>query len=229
MPRLKHIGFVLFDDLTQLDFTGPLQVLNRIPGVKIHLVARQAGPIKTDCGPFILADTGFSDCPQLDLVCVPGGWGVDAAMEDTATLDFLRQQAPGSQFITSVCTGAFVLGAAGLLEGRKATTHWRYHPALARFGATPVKARVVRDGNLFTGGGVTAGIDFALTIVRELYGEALAQAVQLGLEYDPAPPVDAGSPDKAPGPVREAVEGSFAPRWEAFLDVVDRVAVKADA
>jgi len=229
MPRLKHIGFVLFDDLTQLDFTGPLQVLNRIPGIKTHLVAGQAGPVRTDCGPFILADTSFADCPQLDLICVPGGWGVDAAMEDAATLDFLRQQALGAQFITSVCTGAFILGAAGLLEGRQATTHWRYHAALSRFGAEPVKARVVRDGNLFTGGGVTAGIDFALTILRELYGEALAQAVQLGLEYDPAPPVDAGSPDKAPGPVRDAVEARFAPRWDAFLEVVDRVTVKVDA
>ena len=229
MPRLKHIGFVLFDDLTQLDFTGPLQVLNRIPGIKTHLVAGRAGPVRTDCGPFILADTSFADCPQLELICVPGGWGVDAAMEDAATLDFLRQQALGAQFITSVCTGAFILGAAGLLEGRQATTHWRYHAALSRFGAEPVKARVVRDGNLFTGGGVTAGSGFALTILRELYGGALAQAVQRGLEYGPAPPVDAGSPDKAPGPVRDAVEARFAPRWDAFLEVVDRVTVKVDA
>ncbi|RKQ96673.1 DJ-1/PfpI family protein [Maricaulis maris] len=229
MTTLRHIGFLLFDDLTQLDFTGPLQVLTRIPGAKVHLVARAAGPVRTDCGPFILADTSFQDCPQLDLICVPGGWGVDAAMEDAATLAFLRRQAEGAQFITSVCTGAFVLGAAGLLAGRKATTHWRYHSALSRFGAEPVRERVVRDGNLFTGGGVTAGIDFALTIVKELYGDGVAQAVQLGLEYDPHPPVDSGTPEKASALVLDAVESRFAPRWEAFLQVVDRVADTADA
>lgn len=223
MPRLRHIGFLLFDDLTQLDFTGPLQVLNRIPGASVYLVARQAGPIRTDCGPFILADTAYADCPQLDLICVPGGWGVDQAMEDGETLDFLRQQAAGAQYVTSVCTGAFVLGAAGLLQGVKATTHWRYHAALSRFGAEPVQARVVRDGSVFTGGGVTAGIDFALTIVQEIYGEGLAQAIQLGLEYDPQPPVDCGSPTAAPTAILDAVETRFAPRWDAFLEVVDRV------
>jgi len=229
MTRVRKIGFVLFDDLTQLDFTGPLQVLHRIPGASVHLVARKAGPIRTDCGPFILADTSFSDCPQLDLICVPGGWGVDAAMEDVETLTFLRNQAASAKFVTSVCTGAFVLGAAGLLEGRRATTHWRYHAALPRFGAEPVQARVVRDDNLFTGGGVTAGIDFALTIVREICGEAVAQAIQLGLEYDPAPPVDSGTPGKASAPVLDAVEQSFEPRWKAFLEVVDRVAGRVEA
>ena len=223
MTGLRRIGFLLFDDLTQLDFTGPLQVLNRIPGASIYLVAKAAGPVRTDCGPFILADTGFGDCPQLDLICVPGGWGVDAAMEDEATLAFLRRQAANAQFITSVCTGAFVLGAAGLLAGRKATTHWRYHPALVHFGAEPVAARVVRDGNLITGGGVTAGLDFALTIVKEVCGAALAEAIQLGLEYDPCPPVDSGTPDKASPAVRDAVESRFAPRWDAFLQVVNRV------
>ncbi|WP_291843656.1 DJ-1/PfpI family protein [Maricaulis sp.] len=229
MTRLRHIGFLLFDDLTQLDFTGPLQVLNRIPGATVHLVAQAAGPVRTDCGPFILADTAYEDCPQLDLICVPGGWGVDAAMEDAAILAFLRHQAKDAQFITSVCTGAFVLGAAGLLEGHKATTHWRYHPALARFGAEPVRERVVRDGKLFTGGGVTAGIDFALTIVKEVCGDGLAEAIQLGLEYDPHPPVDSGSPEKASEPVRDAVESRFAPRWQAFLQVVDRVTGTVDA
>jgi cyclohexyl-isocyanide hydratase len=228
MTRLRRIGFLLFDDVTQLDFTGPLQVLNRLPGISIHLVARAAGPVRTDCGPFILADTAFEDCPQLDLICVPGGWGVDQAMEDAPTLDFLRRQAAGAQYVTSVCTGAFVLGAAGLLAGRKATTHWRYQAALTRFGAEAVQARVVRDGSLFTGGGVTAGIDFALTIVRELYGDDLARSIQLGLEYDPAPPFDCGSPGKASATVLDAVESRFAPRWEAFLDVVDRVTAASD-
>ena len=223
MTRLRHIGFLLFDDLTQLDFTGPLQVLNRIPGATVHLVARQQGPVRTDCGPFILADTDFANCPQLDLICVPGGWGIDQAMEDDATLDFLRRQAAGAQYVTSVCTGAFILGAAGLLHGVKATTHWRYHSALPRLGAIPVQARVVRDGSVFTGGGVTAGIDFALTIVREVFGEGLAQAIQLGLEYDPHPPVDCGSPTKASPAILDAVDSQFAPRWDAFLRVVDRL------
>ncbi len=221
MTHTFTIGFVLFDDITQLDFTGPLQVLSRLPGAQVHLVARNLDPVRTDCGPFILPDTAFADCPQLDLICVPGGFGVDAAMGDEATVKFLQKQALGAQFITSVCTGAFLLAAAGLLAGKRATTHWRYHDYLARFGAIPVRDRVVRDGNLFTGGGVTAGIDFAFTIVRDLAGEAVAEAIQLGLEYDPHPPVLAGTPDLASPPVRDAVEQRFAPRIAAFERLVD--------
>lgn len=192
-----HIGFLLFPNITQLDFTGPLQVLSRLPGAKIYLVAKTAGPIETDCGPFILADTDFNNCPPLDLLCVPGGFGIDQAMQDADTIAFVKRQAAGARYVTSVCTGAFILGAAGLLEGKRATTHWAWHDRLARVGAEPVKARVVRDGNLFTGGGVTAGIDFALTIMAEIAGEAVARAIQLGVEYDPAPPFDSGSPDVA--------------------------------
>jgi cyclohexyl-isocyanide hydratase len=223
MTDTLTIGFLLFDDITQLDFTGPLQVLSRLPGAKVHLVAKSLDPVRTDCGPFILPDTTLADCPDLDLVCIPGGFGVDAAMEDADIVDFVKRQAKAARYVTSVCTGAFVLGAAGLLEGRKATTHWRYHDHLAAFGAEPVKARVVRDGNLFTGGGVTAGIDFAFTIAVEIAGQAFAEAIQLGLEYDPHPPVDSGSPDKASAPVRGAVEQRFGPRVEAFAGVVDRV------
>jgi len=223
MTDTLTIGFLLFDDITQLDFTGPLQVLSRLPGAKVHLVARTRDAVRTDSGPFILPDTTLAECPGLDLLCIPGGFGVDAAMEDAEIVDFVKRQATGARYVTSVCTGAFVLGAAGLLEGRKATTHWRYHDHLAAFGAEPVTARVVRDGDLFTGGGVTAGIDFAFTIAVEIAGETVAQAIQLGLEYDPHPPVDSGSPDKAPDPVRGAVEQRFAPRVAAFAEVVERV------
>jgi cyclohexyl-isocyanide hydratase len=228
MTDALKIGFVLFDDLTQLDFTGPLQVLSRLPGAEVHLVAKSLSPVRTDCGPFIMPDTRLADCPGLDLICIPGGFGVDAAMQDGETVDFVKRQAAGARYVTSVCTGAFILGAAGLLEGRKATTHWRYHDYLARFGAEPVKARVVRDGNLFTGGGVTAGIDFAFTIAVEIAGETMAQAIQLGLEYDPCPPVDSGAPEKASERVRAGIEQRFAPRIEAFEQVVDTVLARPE-
>jgi len=222
------IGFVLFDDITQLDFTGPLQFLCRIPDAKAVLVAKSLDPIQTDCGPFILPTHTLENCPDLDLICVPGGFGVDAVMEDPAYLDFLRQQAETAKYVTSVCTGAFILGAAGLLDGVKATTHWRYHEYLSRFGALPVKDRVVRDGRVITGGGVTAGVDFGLTVVKELAGDGVAAAIQLGLEYDPAPPLNAGHPDHVPAPIKDAVEQRFAPRVEAFAKVVDRLTASQD-
>lgn len=211
-----RIGFVLFDDLTQLDFTGPLQVLHRLPGAEVHLVAKTMQPVQTDCGPFIMPSTSLGDCPDLDLICIPGGFGIDNAMRDRELIDFVRRQAVQAQYVTSVCTGAFILGAAGLLRGKRATTHWSYHDELARVGATPTEGRVVRDGNLFTGGGVTAGIDFALTIVREIAGESMAQAIQLGLEYDPHPPVDAGSPHKAPPAIVKLLKQRFEPRLADF-------------
>lgn len=222
-----RIGFLLFHELTQLDFTGPLQVLHRLPGAEVHLVAERIEPIRTDCGPFILPTVTVDACPQLDLICVPGGFGIDDAMRNPALIGFLRRQAADAQYITSVCTGSFVLGAAGLLEGKKATTHWSYHDALTRVGAIPTRARVVRDGRIFTGGGVTAGIDFALTVVSEIAGQAVAEAIQLGLEYDPAPPVDSGSPDKASATVRSAIDQRFAPRLEAFHSALSEALEKA--
>jgi cyclohexyl-isocyanide hydratase len=223
MSKPFKIGFVLFDDLTQLDFTGPLQVLSRIPGAEVHLVARSLEPVLTDCGPFIMPTITLADCPQLDLICVPGGFGIDEAMQDAQIIDFLKAQAEAAHYVTSVCTGSFVLGAAGLLEGKRATTHWSYHDALSRVGAIPIRERVVRDGNIFTGGGVTAGIDFALTIVRELAGDGVAEAIQLGLEYDPKPPVDSGSPDKARPEILAMAKGRFAPRLVKFHAAVDAV------
>jgi cyclohexyl-isocyanide hydratase len=210
------IGFLLFDNLTQLDFTGPLQVLSRLPGAQVHLVAKTLDPVETDCGPFILPTTTLIDCPDLDLLCVPGGFGIDQAMNDRQVIAFVKRQAVVAKYVTSVCTGAFVLGAAGLLRGKRATTHWSYHAELPKVGAIPVKERTVRDGDLFTGGGVTAGIDFALTLVAEIAGHRVAEAIQLGLEYDPQPPVNSGSPESAQPETLKAVTGRFSPRIEEF-------------
>ncbi len=217
------LGFLLFDDLTQLDFTGPLQVLSRLPGAQTVLIAKTDGPVRTDCGPFILPTHTLETAPDLDLLCVPGGFGVDAVMQDEALLEFVRHQGERARYVTSVCTGAFILGAAGLLTGKRATTHWRYHDHLAAFGAIPVRQRVVHDGRLISGGGVTAGIDFAFSVVREIAGEAVASAIQLGLEYDPKPPLNAGHPDRASVEVRQAVEARFAPRMDGFERLVSRL------
>ncbi|MGG5821667.1 DJ-1/PfpI family protein [Falsiroseomonas sp. HW251] len=197
-PPTLDIGLLVFPRITHLDMTGPHEVLASLPGARVRLVWKDTAPVRADSGLMLTPDTAFADCPPLDLICVPGGPGVGALMEDDETLAFLRRQAEGARYVTSVCTGALVLGAAGLLRGRRATTHWASHDFLPAFGATPVKARVVRDGNLFTGGGVTAGIDFALTIAAEIAGEEAAQAIQLRIEYAPDPPFQAGDPDTAP-------------------------------
>src|SRR6266850_366708 len=147
--------------------------------------------------PFHIGLLLFPDITQLDLICVPGGAGMNALLNDAETLDFIRAQAKGARYVTSVCTGALVLGAAGLLQGKRAATHWMSREMLRAFGATPVAERVVVDGNVITGGGVTAGIDFALTVAAEAFGTELAKAIQLGIEYDPRPPFDAGSPERA--------------------------------
>jgi cyclohexyl-isocyanide hydratase len=222
-------GFVVFPNLTQLDFTGPLQVLHRLPGATTHIVAKTREPVPSD-GPLAIPPTAtFADCPPLDLLCVPGGFGVDQAVEDEETLAFVRRAAAHARYVTSVCTGAFVLGAAGLLRGTRATTHWAYHHLLPRVGAIPVSARVVRDGRTITGGGVTAGIDFAFTVMREIAGADVAQAVQLGLEYDPEPPFAGGSPGRAPAAIKAAVDARYAPRLPAFERVLDRVAPRLRA
>ena len=192
-----RIGFVLFPGLTQLDLTGPYEVLARLPGAEIHLVWKDLAPVHSDRGLEIVPTDTFDSCPTLDLICVPGGPGINALLTDDVTLSFIRHQAWGARYVTSVCTGALVLGAAGLLQGKRATTHWMSHDLLAEFGAIPVKARVVTDGRLITGGGVTAGIDFALTVIAELAGRELAEAIELGLEYDPQPPFGTGSPERA--------------------------------
>jgi cyclohexyl-isocyanide hydratase len=210
------IGFVIFPNLTQLDFTGPLQVLHRLPGARTHIVAKTRDPVPSDCGLSLLPTATFQDCPALDLICVPGGAGVSGAIADRATIDFVRRQGERAKYVTSVCTGAFVLGVAGLLRGRRATTHWAYTHLLPLIGATYEKARVVRAGNVFTGGGVTAGIDFALTVAAEVAGAEAAQRIQLSIEYDPAPPFSAGSPDTAPTPVRDRLAPVYEQRLASF-------------
>jgi len=223
------IGFLLFPRLTQLDFTGPFEVLSRLPGATVRLLWKQAGPVRSDTGLTMLADTALADCPPLDLICVPGGPGVAALMEDAEVLDFLRRQAPGARWVTSVCTGALVLGAAGLLRGKRATTHWASHDFLAALGAEPVQARVVRDGGLVTGGGVTAGIDFALAIAAEIAGPETAQAIQLQIEYAPQPPFRAGHPDEAPAEVLAAARARGAGMRAEREALVARVAARLAA
>jgi cyclohexyl-isocyanide hydratase len=200
---------VIFPGITQLDFTGPFEVLSRLstpPSIsvssmfahsKTHIVAKTMLPVSSDRGLGILPTCTFQSCPPLDLICVPGGAGVVEALADAEMLDFIRHQGRRAKYVTSVCMGAFLLGAAGLLKGRRAATHWAYADLLPLVGASHEKARVVRDGNIFTSGGVTSGIDFAFRIVAELVGPEVAQAIQLGIEYDPSPPFDAGHPDKA--------------------------------
>lgn len=215
-----NIGFVIFPNLTQLDFTGPLEVLHRLPGCKIHIAAKSLDPVPSDCGLSLLPTTTFKDCCQLDLICVPGGGGVVGIMADRETVDFVRKQATGARYITSVCTGAFVLGVAGLLKGRRATTHWAYTGLLALVGATFENARIVKDGNVVTAGGVASGIDFALHIATEIVGEETAQAIQLSIEYDPAPPFTSGHPDRAPASVTALVAPRYAKRREAYRAVL---------
>ncbi|HEY3849175.1 MAG TPA: DJ-1/PfpI family protein [Acetobacteraceae bacterium] len=200
-----RIGLLLFPRMTQLDLTGPFEVFAKLPDAEVLLLWKTLQPVEAETGLRLLPHATLRNCPPLDVVCVPGGPGVDALMEDAEMLEWLRAQAEHARYVSSVCTGALVLGAAGLLRNKHATTHWASRDLLAAFGAIPTVGRVVRDGNLFTGGGVTAGIDFALTMVAELAGPAAAQAIQLQIEYAPAPPFDAGTPETAPAAVIEAV------------------------
>jgi cyclohexyl-isocyanide hydratase len=211
-----RIGFILFPNVTQLDFTGPLQMLHRVPGAETHILARTMEPVPSDCGLGLVPTGTFASAPALDMICVPGGFGVGAAIRDAETLDFVREAGRSARYVTSVCTGAFVLGAAGLLRGRRATTHWAYHHLLPSVGAIPQHGRVVRDGDVFTGGGVTAGIDFALTVAAEIASPAVAQRIQLAMEYDPAAPFDAGTPDRAPVETTDGLKTFYAPRIAEF-------------
>ena len=216
-----QIGLLLFPKLTQLDLTGPLQVFASLPGANVHLIWKRIEPVPSDSVLMLLPTVTFADCPQLDVICVPGGIGTDDLVNDQETLDFLRAQAAGAKYVTSVCTGSLVLGAAGLLEGYRAATHWTAMDYLPLFGATPARTRVCVDRNRITGGGVTAGIDFALTLVSILADRQTAEAIQLRLEYNPAPPCDAGSPDTAPPEVLARLQATIAkikPRREEALN-----------
>lgn len=205
-----HVGILLFPNLTLQDAIGPYQAFARTPGFTVHMIARTMEPVPDQHGLQILPTTDFQSAPKLDLLCVPGGYGEADAYEDPATLEYVRKVAGEAQFLTSVCTGSLILGAAGLLRGRRATCHWSALELLALFGAEPVAERVVEDGTLITGGGVTAGLDFALHVIARLKGEGVAQGVQLSMEYAPQPPFDAGRPETAPAEVLEKVEESIA-------------------
>jgi cyclohexyl-isocyanide hydratase len=229
LSTLLQIGLLVFPKVTQLDLTGPVQVFSHVPGAKVHLIWKRIEPVKSDAVLVLTPTTTFADCPQLDVICVPGGAGADDLLDDEDVLAFLRRQAEGAKFVSSVCTGSLVLGAAGLLRGKRAATHWGWRHLLVPFGATPDSARVVRDGNVITGGGVTAGIDFALTVVAELAGAETAQAIQLGIEYTPDPPFDAGSPETAPpailGRVRERYAAAAPERQRKVDEAAARLGV----
>lgn len=199
------VAFVLFPNVTQLDLTGPAQVLSRLGNASIHLVAGSTDPVMTDAGFSINPTCTYSECSKPNIICVPGGSGVNEAMLDRELIEWLRRMSSSADWLTSVCTGSLVLGAAGLLRGKRATSHWLSRSLLAEFGATPVAERVVFDGNVVTGGGVTAGIDFALSLTAKIRGEEHAKLVQLSLEYDPQPPFRAGSPDSAGKEITELV------------------------
>jgi cyclohexyl-isocyanide hydratase len=214
---------LLFPRMTQLDLTGPFEVFTRLPDAQVLLLSKTLEPVEADSGLRLLPYATLRDCPQLDVICVPGGPGVNALMEDAEVLDWLRRQSEQAHYVSSVCTGSLVLGAAGLLRGKHATSHWNSHDMLPAFGAIPTEGRVVRDGNLFTASGVTAGIDFALTMVAELAGSQVARAIQLQIEYAPAPPFDAGTPESAPSDIVRAARARGAAMRKEREAIVARV------
>lgn len=218
------VGLLLFPDMTQLDLTGPYEVFARLPSTDLHLIWKTVAPVRTDRGLTMLPTAALADCPPLDLICVPGGPGVAALMEDAEVLGFLRRQAETCRYVTSVCTGSLVLGAAGLLRGYRATCHWASIDQLALLGATPAAERVVIDRNRITGAGVTSGIDFALTVAAEVRGAGTAKEIQLGIEYDPAPPFAAGSPKVAAPDVVERQRARMAPMLAKRLAATQRAA-----
>ena len=226
MPAPLQIGLLIFPKVTQLDLTGPLQVFSNLPGAVVHLIWKRIEPVATDTVLTLTPTVSFADCPQLDVICVPGGSGVNDMVNDEEMLAFLRRQAKGARYITSVCTGSLVLGAAGLLQGYRAATHWSAMEYLAAFGATPANTRVCVDRNRVTGGGVTAGIDFALTLVSILVNQQTAEAIQLGIEYNPAPPFNAGSPDTASPEVLALAKQRIALGQQRRSEAVQRAAAR---
>ncbi|MEL6862137.1 MAG: DJ-1/PfpI family protein [Pseudomonadota bacterium] len=191
------VAFLVFPNVTQLDLTGPAQVLSRLGNTTLNLVWKDTEPVPTDAGFPLLPTATFEEIDQVDILCVPGGFGTVDIMQDEAVLAWLRKVAENAQWVTSVCTGSLVLGAAGLLKGYKSACHWASIDQLEFFGAIPLRERIVEDRNRFSGGGVTSGIDFALSLAARIRGEEFARFIQLSIEYDPNPPFDSGSPDKA--------------------------------
>jgi transcriptional regulator GlxA family with amidase domain len=204
-----RIAILIFDELTALDAVGPYEVLSRIPDAEVRFVAKETGTKRTDTGALGLqADAALSELPDPEVLLVPGGKGNRPLLEDAEVLDWVRHAHGGSMWTTSVCTGSLVLGAAGVLDGKRATTHWAYLDRLGELGAEAVSERVVEDGKILTAAGVSSGIDMALTLAARIAGETVAQAIQLGIEYDPDPPFDTGSPAKAPQELVDLIRAS---------------------
>lgn len=226
MESSPSIGLLLFPGLMQLDLTGPAEVFGALPGARVHLVWKSLDPVATSRGWKIVPTTTLADCPDLDVICVPGGGGQIDLMDDDEVLAFLGAKAKTARWVTSVCTGSLVLGAAGLLQGYRAACHWASREQLALFGAIPVAERVVRDRNRITGGGVTSGIDFALAVAVEIAGEEVAKMIQLNLEYDPHPPFDCGSPQRAGADLVARFEKAGAERQQRRWEATRRAAAK---
>jgi len=226
MVTERRIGMLIFPRLTQLDMTGPYEVLARLPNTVVDLVAATLAPVTTDRGMQIVPTVTYDTCPRLDVIMVPGGPGQQGLMEDEAALSFLRKQASTATFITSVCTGSLVLGAAGLLKGKRATCHLAAIDHLAALGAIPVNERVVIDGNIITGAGVASGIDFALKVAAVLDGEEVARQIQLQIEYDPSPPFNSGSPKTASPELLAILRARGAALNEQRREVAQRVGKK---
>ena len=223
---MTTFALLLFPELTQLDLTGPYEVFCRCPEARVELLWKDRVPVKTEHGLMLAPTASLAEVPAVDVLCVPGGFGVNALPEDAEVLGHLRRLAASARYVTSVCTGALVLGAAGLLQGKRATTHWSARDFLPAFGALPTAGRIVRDGNLLTGGGVTAGIDLALTVAAELYGQPVAEGIQLAIEYDPHPRFNAGHPDQAPAALVAAALARIAPRHAERAVAVARAAAR---
>lgn len=218
-----RIGFLLYPDLTQLDLTGPAQVLARMSGAELHFVWKTLDPVPSDCPLKLVPTTTLADCPPLDMICVPGGYGCTAMMRDSEVLDWLRAQAAGAQIVSSVCTGSLILAAAGLLEGYRAGCHWAWGDQLALFGSEFGQTRVVIDRNRITGGGVTAGVDFAFRVIEQLRGRAEAEAIQLALEYDPQP-LAGGTPASADPAIVERVKAIMGQRLASRRSEIAEIA-----
>jgi cyclohexyl-isocyanide hydratase len=220
IPLETHltIGGLIYPNMDQCDFTGPFEALARVPNSHFLTIWKDKNPVRDLAGLLLMADTTIAEAPQLDVLLVPGGHGQEALMSDEAVLSFIRKQAAAARYVFSVCTGALLCGAAGLLQGKRATTHWTAMEVLPYFGATPSDERVVVDGKLITAGGVTAGIDGSLVIVSLLRGESVAQELQLYMAYDPHPPFQAGSPASAPASILSAVTQRARPITERRLE-----------
>ncbi len=223
MTQPFRIGFLLYPNVTQLDMTGPAQVLHRMPGAQVFYVWKTIEPIMSDCELALMPTVTMAGCPQLDLVCVPGGYGCTAMMADADVLDWLRKQAAGAQLMTSVCTGSLVLAAAGLLKGYKAGCHWAWGEHLALFGAEYVAERTVIDRDRITAGGVTSGIDFAFRVIEKFCGRDVAESIQLGIEYDPQP-LGGGTPATARPEILAAVNAMLGKRMAGRAEEIAAVA-----